>query len=546
MAGQDRLDCIVVGHNDLDFSLVEQALIKTRHNSAAYVDLQANSVSYRGRRMTYMSLLNEVLKDAHGKDYGLHECQLPHLGTAYLTSFLRRRGFAVEMINFFNESLGFFQDLLESAAPRAVAITTTLYVEHSPIQEIVAFVRRHSPETRIIVGGPHVLNLCATHQEEALDFILEAIGADLYIHDSQGELTLARVLEQLRRGGDLAAVPNLIYVADPADQAFRRTPRAPENNDMNAEAVDWRQFDSGFITPTVQMRTARSCAFSCSFCRYPVNAGALTLTGLEVLEGDLRYLQSIGVRNLVFIDDTFNVPLPRFKKICRLLIELGASFDWYSFFRASNSDDEAIDLMAESGCKGVFLGIESGDPTILEYMAKHATVEKYLHAIRRFNQVGITSFASIIVGFPGETDETFQNTCEFLTAANPTFYRGEIYYHYTNVPIHQRAEELGLHGAGYSWRHRGMDWSRAAELVQQIYRTLPGPRVLPGYMFDFWALPYLTGKGFSIDQVRAFTDVAQGMVVRGFDQARPDHGADEERLRAIFRSPGQEAGALHG
>src|SRR5580692_8915848 len=77
----------------------------------------------------------------------------------------------------------------------------------------------------------------------------------------------------------------------------------------------------------------------------------------------------------VFVDDTFNVPLPRFKKLLRMMIDKAWGFEWISFFRCSNADEEAFDLMARSGCIGVFLGIESGDQTILEYMDKHAKVE---------------------------------------------------------------------------------------------------------------------------------------------------------------------------
>ena len=526
------LDCVVVGHNDVDFAMVEEVLEKTRNHSAAFLDLQANSVAYRGQRMTYMSLFNKMVEAATGRDPDLHECELPHLGTTLLTSFLLGRGFAVEKINFFNKEAAAFKDLLETAAPRAVAITTTLYVDHAPIQEVVSFVRAHSPETRIIVGGPHVFNICSTQAEVSQDFIFQAIGADVYIWDSQGELTLARVLEQLRDDGDLSRVPNLIYTED--NESFERTPRQPETNEMSSVAVDWQRFNPAHFTPTVQIRTARSCAFSCSFCRYPVNAGALALTDLDRIEGELRYLHSVGVKNVVFIDDTFNVPLPRFKDICRLMIRNGFGFNWYSFFRASNSDDEAIDLMVESGCKGVFLGLESGDPTILKNMAKHANPDKYRYALGRFNEVGIRSFASIIVGFPGETEETFQNTWRFLEEARPTYYRAEVYYHYTNVPIAGRSEEFGVKGAGYSWRHKSMDWVRAAELVQQMYGSLRGPHVLPGYMFDFWALPYLTGKGFSHEQIQRFTEIAQRMLVRGFDGPNPDLTVEEAQMRTVF------------
>jgi radical SAM PhpK family P-methyltransferase len=403
-----------------------------------------------------------------------------------------------------------------------------------PIVEIVNFVRQHNPEVKIIVGGPHTFNLCSTQEPEALEFVLQAIGADIYIYDSQGELTLTCVLNELRSSKpDLSRVPNLFYTEDKT--TFKSTGRIIEDNDMDENSVDWSHFDREFYTPGVQIRTARSCAFSCSFCKYPAMAGRLNLTSLPVVERELRALNDAGVKHLVFIDDTFNVPLPRFKDLCRIIIDNKFEFDWYSFFRCSNSDDEAFDLMYQSRCKGVFLGIESGDPSILVNMNKFAKVDRYKYGVRMLKERGIATFASIIVGFPGETEETVRNTMEFLQEANPMFYRAELYYHYTNVPIHQQADKFGIRGAGYSWKHNTMDWRQASEWVKKIYRTVDGPSVLPGYMFDFWSIPYLIGRGFTLEQVKGFTQVAQEILVKGFDDPKPDITNQERRLNSLFQ-----------
>ena len=53
-----------------------------------------------------------------------------------------------------------------------------------------------------------------------------------------------------------------------------------------------------------------------------------------------------------------------------MMIEEDYRFQWFSYFRCSNSDEEAIELMAKSGCSGVFLGIESGSNTILKNMRR--------------------------------------------------------------------------------------------------------------------------------------------------------------------------------
>ena len=533
LSPHDHLDCVIVGHNDMDFRMVQSDLEKTNNYSGAYGDLKANSLNFHGKRVTYMELLNQVLEQARGEPSELDVCEMPHLGAAYMKSFLEKRNLNVEIVNSFTRGKDRLRHLL-SFAPNAVAITTTFYVDHGPIIDIVEFVRQYSPGTRIIVGGPHIFNLHSSEDIPTLEFIFGMIGADIYIFDSQGEHTLSLVLEELRKSRDacLDRVPNLTYTYD--GTTFRRTRRQVESNDMDENSVDWGRFDNSFYTPTVQTRTARSCAFSCAFCKYPAIAGPLNLTSLEVIESELRAFEENGVKNVVFIDDTFNVPLPRFKQICRMIIKNGFSFDWFSFFRCSNSDDEAFDLMAKSGCKGVFLGIESGDTQVLKLMNKFADVDRYKYGIRSLTERGITTFASIIVGFPGETEQSIKNTIDFLQEAPPTFYRAELYYHYTNVPIHQRAKELGIVGAGYSWKHNSMDWRTAGNFVYEIYNQVKGPAVLPGYMFDFWVIPYLTGKGFKVDQIVEFTRNAQEIMIRSLDDSFPDTSEQERRMEAIF------------
>lgn len=79
----------------------------------------------------------------------------------------------------------------------------------------------------------------------------------------------------------------------------------------------------------------------------------MTTASVETVRKELRALAEHGVDNVVFVDDTFNVPPKRFKEICRMMIEENLGLNWYSYFRCSNArDEEAFDLAAESGCSG--------------------------------------------------------------------------------------------------------------------------------------------------------------------------------------------------
>ena len=344
---------------------------------------------------------------------------------------------------------------------------------------------------------------------------------------------MAEVCGKLRTGESLGEIPNLGYFDESG--VYHTTERVVEKNDLDSNSIHWEHMAATDIAPLTYMRTARSCPFSCSFCNYPTIAGKHVLLGQDPLIAELDHLHRVGSRYLVFIDDTFNVPLPRFKKLLRTMIEKNYGFQWISFFRCSNADEEVFNLMKESGCMGVFLGIESGDQTILNNMNKFANVDRYKWGIAQLKQRNILTFASIICGFPGETRETVANTIAFLEETEPTFFNVQLYYHDTRSPIHKKAEEFGIEGAGYNWKHNSMDWKEAAALAKQAFRTIENSIPLSLYGFSLWGIPYLVAKGISVDQIVSFGEITREMLVESFDDIPADFSRQERQLTELFR-----------
>ncbi|MFT5289283.1 MAG: radical SAM PhpK family P-methyltransferase [Planctomycetota bacterium] len=529
----DRIDCVVIGYNDLPMDGVLESAEASQKRSPVWNEMLRSTARFRGERLPYMDVLNACLEEATGEKHEYHVCKLPALGVSYLTSFLRKRGHRSESIQFYSAEKDYLDQLL-AQNPRSVAITTTFYVEADPINDIVARVRAAAPDTKIIVGGPHIYNVCESLDPASQDFVLGSIEADIFVFDSQGETTLDRVVTELKSDNpDLAGIPNLIYRG--GESKFTHTVREVEDNDMDSNVIDWSYFDDSSFTPTAQLRSARSCAFECAFCRYPAVGGALTLNSVDVVEAQLKELSASGVKQVVFIDDTFNVPLPRFKDLCRMIIRNKFSMEFYSYFRCSNSDLEAFDLMAEAGFKGTFLGIESGDQGVLNNMNKHAKIEKYTEGIGNLRERGICTHASFIVGYPGETEETISNTIQFINEAKPTFFNAGVFYYDVKAPVAGMAEKFGLKGGGFNWRHATMDWKTAVLQSDRIYREVTNSTILPTHMFDFWGIPYLVGQGLSIDQLEGFAKRARPMLLAGLDDPHSDQPELEQELISFFR-----------
>ncbi|MEV6704442.1 PhpK family radical SAM P-methyltransferase [Micromonospora wenchangensis] len=510
-----RLDCLVIGYNDTPFGRHLDLVSRKGSQAIEYRTARHDHVRFDGQRLPYMDLLAELDRRRSGAGtghVGFHIGEVPNLAAVYLTSHLRQHGYEADFVSAFRPEQDRLTALLADRDPLITIITTTFYVSPGPAIELVEYVRQQNPETMVVVGGPLVANLIMDTDSATLPWVLAEIGADVYVHDGQGEDTLRKLVEAVRGGQSLDGVPNLLWVRD--GETVARTRRIPENNSLDECAVEWSHFDGADLGPVLQTRTARSCAFKCSFCDYPVRAGALSLASLSTIERELDAMAELGATDVVFIDDTFNVPLPRFVDICQLMIRKGYGFRWYSYFRCGNvRGSEMFDLMASSGCAGVFLGIESGDDTVLKAMNKSASVDRYRNGIQRLNERGINSFASFIAGFPGETEQTVQNTIDFVNDAAPTFFRIEPWWYNHRAPIHQQAAQYALTGRDFRWRHATMDSAGACDAVDRVFAEVTESSWMPMWNFDFWALPYLRGRGFSAEQVVELHRLARDLML---------------------------------
>jgi radical SAM superfamily enzyme YgiQ (UPF0313 family) len=205
-----------------------------------------------------------------------------------------------------------------------------------------------------------------------------------------------------------------------------------------------------------------------------------------------------------FIDDTFNVPPKRFKEILRMMIKNRYRFQWHSHFRCQFLDGEMIELMKESGCAGVFLGIESGNNQILKNMNKSVTIEEYLTGISLLKENDILTNGSFIIGFPGETHHTVRDTVQFIKESGIDFYRAQLWYCDPVTPIWQQREKYHIKGESFEWRHHTMDSREAADLIDEIFLSVDEPIWVPQFNFEFDAVFQLMERNISLEQIKQF------------------------------------------
>jgi radical SAM PhpK family P-methyltransferase len=350
-----------------------------------------------------------------------------------------------------------------------------------------------------VVGGPFIRNIVSAyrHKQDELDRMLNRIGADYIVYSSEGEETLSKLIAALKNGERAETVPNVYYREN---GSYRYTYEAAENHTLEKRMSDWRYFKD-HIPELVNIRTTKSCPFDCAFCGLPVAGGKWKRVPNEEIEEELRALHETGKKpGIFFIDETLNFPVPRFKEMLQMMIRNNFGFKWEAEIRCDTLDRETVALMKESGCQLVHLGIESGSQQVLNNMVKRVNIDDYYRAMDLLHEYDILTSALILVGFPGETEETFRDTFNFIETAQPTLFRVHRWFYDHDTPVHAKREEYKIDGGGYNWEHYTMNSTTAHELSTELSLNVRNSIHTDDYSMAF----YLLNKGYKKENVKYF------------------------------------------
>lgn len=497
------IDCLLIGQNEMDFTEHEASVRKMGIHSGAYRNLNKNFIRIDHKLYPVSDAFNLFYRSGNRNP----EVKPLKLGEtfsaaiAYLGTYLHRRGFTFDYVNCFQEEKEELSNKLAQETIRTIAIITTLYVSPFPIYEIMNVIKKYNQEAKIVIGGPFISTQARTLNAMELEYLFKSIDADFYVNSPQGEAALVRIIEALENNLPVDHINNIYYKTG---NGYASTPIQPEQDQLSENMVNWELF-SHRVGEYVDLRTSISCPFKCTFCGFPEHAGKFQNVGVEKIERELNQLQQIeSVKYLNFIDDTFNVPQKRFKDILRMMIKNRYDFKWQSHFRCQFADREMIELMKESGCIAVFLGLESGNNRILKNMNKAAAVEKYLEGIALLKEYGMVTHGSFIVGFPGETEKTVMDSIQLIEESGIDFYRSQLWYCETITPIWKERETYKIKGSQYEWTHETMDAKTAADLVDKMFLSIDTSVWVPQYHFEFYHLVHLLQREIPIETVNAF------------------------------------------
>ncbi|HEY3396626.1 MAG TPA: radical SAM protein [Armatimonadota bacterium] len=274
--------------------------------------------------------------------------------------------------------------------------------------------RSEFPGLPLYGGGPQ-----ASWFREAILQRTDVFAALAY---GEGEHLILDLVEHAQGRRDLPSIPGLLFRAD---GELRRTDRV---DDVDLKLLPAPVYDPELYPAMageekikiIVLDDSRGCPFGCGFCMHPIESGrVLRTTSASLLADRMEQLgQAWGFRAFRFSGSS--TPGSLMRETAEEITRRGLDVAYTCFGHFASADQNHFEAMAASGLKAIFFGLESGCQEVLDRaVGKHIKLTEVKETIRKAQQAGIFTVASMIVPLPFDTEETLQESLDFLRDLRP-------------------------------------------------------------------------------------------------------------------------------
>ena len=206
--------------------------------------------------------------------------------------------------------------------------------------------------------------------------------------------------------------------------------------------------------------TSRGCTAGCKYCIKHVSYQySIRIRTPENIMQELHVLKNLGIKHVHMYADLFTVNREQVMKLCQLMIEENLGLTWTCNSRVDYVDEEMLQLMGKSGCTYISWGIESANEQILKRAAKGYRLEQAPRALKWAHAAGIKNWGYFIIGLPGETPETIQQTIKFAKGLPLDIALFHVAAPYPGTPFFFEVLENDWFRPGTQWEQVDMDKS---------------------------------------------------------------------------------------
>jgi len=342
----------------------------------------------------------------------------PPLGLCYLKGSLVAGGHDVRVVDgeASGLSLSAILSLVGDFKPDIVGIQVV-----SPLWETAkmlgAAIKERYRDVIMVAGGPHIT---LTHVES----MKEAPAFD-YAVLSESEDGMRDLVDAID-GGDASDIDKVSGILYRANGDIRRThPRTLRPDVDNLAFPDRTDLDHSkylFSVPGKGIRrfttiiTSRGCPYNCTFCTEPLMYGRTTRfrSAVNVVDEVQDFHDRHNINHFIFVDDTLTTRKERIMEMCALLKERKLDITWEGWTHVNTVTPDLLVEMHDAGLRRLSFGIESGNAEVLHSLKKNSTLPRIREAYKWAKQAGIETRGSVILGLPGDTRASVQETIDFV------------------------------------------------------------------------------------------------------------------------------------
>ena len=236
----------------------------------------------------------------------------------------------------------------------------------------------------------------------------------------EGEQTLA----ELAGGRKIEEITGLVWRNN--GRAFTNPPREPiaDLDSLGFPAYEkLAGFPDGYHlplfsyinTPGATMITSRGCPYQCSYCDRSVFKRGYRYNSAEYVYEHMKYLKTrFGVRHINIYDDLFTLNRQRIARLCGLLSEKPLGLRFNCAVRVGHVDEDLLRMLKEAGCLMVSLGIETGDPKLMEIHKPGVYLDQVQKTVQCIQAEGLRVKGLFMMGLPGDSIESIRKTSDFV------------------------------------------------------------------------------------------------------------------------------------
>jgi len=362
----------------------------------------------------------------------------PQTGLAYLAAVALRAGCEARIVDAMASRMNLSEliDYTREFAPDLVVANSTTPTFRNDSEAMEALRKTH-PAVYAFTG-PHVSAL----PEESL----RESGMDL-VFINEAEMTLRQVL---RKWKDWADIPGLAFRGGSGIVITSQCPAMSILDDLPLPArhlLPNASYTMPFFEnePFATVIPSRGCPWQCTFCR----AGKVWGTKVRIREPrnvieEIRDIRNnLGIRNVVFMTDSLTLDRRWAEAFFDLLIAEPPGFRWICNSRVDAVTPEMLLRMKKAGCILASYGVESANQAILDRAKKKTTPAQAREAIRWTRDAGILSMAYFILGLPGETKGTIEETIQFAREIDPDYVNFHVATPFPGTELYDLALENG-------------------------------------------------------------------------------------------------------